>query len=152
MNIENPEVNPSQDDLSTFIELAQANTDEGWETIDEQLPEHCNDPEFLDWARANTANEESGLRDLAATILEGTDEPLTEKDIANLLTTLMREDDPENPYPSFRAACALAKRSDNPMVEKELESIEAKLNEFVDDDDVSEVAQKYLDHLGVEKE
>lgn len=145
MNIEDPETNPSQQ-LGTFIQLAKANTDEGWVAIDKQLAEHCNDPEFLIWARANTANEESVLRDLAATIFERTDAPLDEEDVSKLMI-LMREIDSDNPYPSFRAACALAKRPDNQGVKEVLEEVKAKLQSFIDDEDVSEIASQYLDQL-----
>jgi hypothetical protein len=146
MSIEDPETNPSQQ-LVTFTQLAKGNTDEGWATIDEQLAEYCNDPEFLTWARANTANEESGLRDLAATIFERSDAPLDDEDVSKLLI-LMREMDPDNPYPSFRAACALAKRPDNQGVREVLEEVRTKLKSFVDDEDVSGIAKQYLEKLG----
>lgn len=145
MSIERPEMNSSQQ-LETFIQLAKENTDEGWATIDEQLAEHCNDPEFLAWARANTANEESGLRDLTATIFERTDAPLDDEDVSKLLI-LMREVDADNPYPSFRAACALAKRPDNQEIKTVLGEVKAKLQSFINDEDVSEIASQYLDGL-----
>jgi len=101
----------------------------------------------LDWAKKNTANPDSGLSDLAATILEASDETLDAQDINNL-TSLMRSNNKENPYPSFRAACALAKRSTSHLLEKPLLSeIKNKLEAFAEDEVVSDIAKSYLDSL-----
>ena len=93
----------TQNNLDKFIELAKLNTDEAWEEIDYKLSQYCNNQDVLNWAKENTANPDSGLSDLAATIMEATSEELDDKDIDNLVL-LMRSNDEENPYPSFRAA------------------------------------------------
>lgn len=129
--------------LNNFIELAKTNDDKSWGEIDEKLSQHRSDPALLDWARENTNNEDSGLRDLAATIYEATETDLSADDVSNLLI-LMRKADTENTYPSFRAACALAKRKENELIKNSAEEIKNKLALFLDDTNVSEIAQKYL--------
>ncbi len=136
-----------QSHIDEFVNLAKLNTDEAWEKIDEQLSQHCNEPEVLNWAKGNTANLDSGLSDLAATILEATDEPLDAEDVDNLVS-LMRSDNKENPYPSFRAACALAKTAINDSLEESiLSEVENNLKVFLKDDDVSDIAKSYIDSL-----
>ena len=133
--------------IDKFIELAKLNTDESWEEIDSKLPQFCNNQNVLNWAKENTANPDPGLSDLAATILEATNEELDDKDIDNLVL-LMRSDNTENPYPSFRAACALAKRSKNELLtDSILSEVKDKLKNFTEDEDVSDIANAYIDNL-----
>jgi hypothetical protein len=129
--------------LDTFLSWAKDNTPEDWAQIDKQLPAFCNDETFLTWARKNTTNSEPGLRDLAATIFEASDTTLTAEDIRNL-TELMTTDDS---YPGFRAACALAKRSNNESIKPLTDKIKEKLKKFSTDDDVSEIAKSYLESI-----
>lgn len=129
--------------LELFIELAEKNTDDGWKDIDEHLAQVCNDKIFLEWALINTANKESSLRDLAGTILEASDMILTSSDINNL--EILLEDEG---YPGFRAACALAKRISQQEIKGLKKLIAEKLKKFVDDEGVSEIANKYLKSIG----
>ncbi|MBI4599967.1 hypothetical protein HY732_03520 [Candidatus Uhrbacteria bacterium] len=131
--------------FESLIALAGANTEEGWAKIDLELPQVCNDPVVLTWARENTSNPESGLRDLAATIFEASKVPLTSEDIEKL-TRLMSDES----YPGFRAACALAKRTNQPEILAMRDSIREKIRFFIDDASVSEVANKYFSRLGDE--
>ncbi len=136
-----------QNRMDDFIKLAKLNTEEAWEKIDEQLPRYCNNPVILNWAKENLANLESGLADLSATVLEATDEKLNDKDTANLIL-LMHRDYADNPYPSFRAACALAKHiNDVLLAESVVLEIRNKLKIFLEDKDVSDIAQSYIDSL-----
>lgn len=133
--------------IDKFIELAKLNTDEAWEEIDSKLSQYCNNQDVLDWAKENTANSDSGLSDLAATILEATNNELDGKDIDNLVL-LMRSDDAENPYPSFRAACALAKRVNSGLLtESILSEVKDKLKIFTKDKNISDIAKSYIDSL-----
>lgn len=140
--MKNPENMPNLQ-LESIIALAKTNTDEGWARVDDQLEQFCNDSSFLEWARDNTENEEIGLRDLAATILEASDTILTKEDVNNL-KDLMEEEG----YPGFRAACALAKR----IVRHELPGLKNlvtdKLKEFTEDESVSDIANEYLESMG----
>lgn len=129
--------------LESFIELAEKNTDDGWKEIDQELSQVCNDQRFLDWAVANTANKESSLRDLAGTILEASDVVLTSDDIDNLKVLLE-----DKGYPGFRAACALAKRISQQEIQSLKNLIIEKLENFIDDEGVSEIANKYLESIG----
>jgi hypothetical protein len=143
MNAAENETSPS---LDKIIGLAQQNSDAGWAEIDEQLPVVCDQPEFVAWAKLNTANQESALRDLAATILGATAEELETEDVDKLVA-LMRADDPANPYPRFRAACALAKKRgviNLPLVQAE---VAITLREFVDDPAVADIARQQLESL-----
>ncbi len=127
-----------------IIKLAESNTDEGWEQIDSQLDTICDDSNVINWARENTLNSSDGLRDLAGTIFEASSVKLTDNDI-KLLQELMGDEG----YPGFRAACALAKRLDSPEIAQIKDSIEGKLKDFIEDDDVSEIANEYLKFFNV---
>jgi hypothetical protein len=140
-------IQENQDHIDRFICLAKLNTEGAWEEIDDQLKQYCNDSKVLNWAKENTANTDSGLSDLAATILEATSQKLDTKDIDNLVL-LMRSDNEENQYPSFRAACALAKREISSLLEAStLLEVENKLKEFIEDDSVSDIVEKYINVL-----
>jgi HEAT repeat protein len=144
-NMEQPEIKNSEEVnskelLGQLIELAKNNQDEDWEIIDGKLGNYSDEEEFLKWSKKNLSNEDSGLRDLAASILERSKYDLEDSDIDNLIA-LMNENDEENPYPSFRAACALAKRG---IITKDVIN---KLEFFVQDDNVSEIAKSYLEKI-----
>ena len=134
-----------ENELNEIVELAKANRSEDWEIIDRKLPQLSNSEIFLNWARGNLGNEDSGLRDLAASVLENANCNLNSTDIS-ALKRLMQESD-GNPYPSFRAACALAKRSDNPEIKGFIEEIRNKLQQFAEDEGVADLAKNYLERL-----
>lgn len=134
-------------DLEKIVALAQANTEESRQQVDSLLPTICDDPSVVSWARQNTKNPESPLRDLAATILTATATELDDTDFDNLVS-MLHEDDPSNPYPRFRAACALVKKNltaDFPLIRAEVISV---LREFVNDEDVADIAREHLGLLG----
>lgn len=139
-NMEQPEIKNSKEALEQLIELAKNNKDEDWKIIDGKLGNYSDEGEFLKWSKENLSNEDSGLRDLAASILERSKHDLADSDIENL-EALMNENDEENPYPSFRAACVLAKMG---IITKDVIN---KLKFFVQDDNVSEIAKKYLEKI-----
>ena len=64
------------------------------------------------------------------------------------LFVLMNEAREENSYPGFRAACALAKRRDDPRVVGKMGQVRGKLQEYVDDEGVKDIAKSYLKTLG----
>ena len=134
--------NLSSEPLDSLILLAESGTDEDWDKIDAYLSGHSDDPELAAWARENTANADEGLRDLAASIFEVSSAQLSGSDIA-LLQSLMAD----SSYPGFRAACALAKRIEQEEVQTMKEEIRAKLEQFMGDADVAEIAQGYLTTL-----
>jgi hypothetical protein len=141
MNIDKPEKN-SQKRLEELIPLAMANDAESWAIIDQKLPEFRNDLAFLVWAGANVNNADAGLRDLVATIFEASSLSLKEDEISGLVVMLENND-----YSGFRAACALAKRFKEEPIKPFLEKIKEKLEVFIDDPDVSEIARKYLEMI-----
>ncbi len=143
--MENNIENESYKKLKKLIELAVLNTGESWDAIDEELPQCANDESFLNWARLNLNNENSGLRDLSATVLEKSNCNLVDENIKNL-EVLMNEDD-ENPYPSFRAACALASRYPDKRIKAIDNEILARLNEFISDTSVGDIAKKYINKI-----
>ena len=137
--------------ISYFVNLAEKNTDEAWEIIDRELVKHCDDAEILDWASKNILSENSALADLSASILELAEIKLSKQEVSDLIL-LMNSTDLENPYPSFRAACALAKHKDNLLITNcVLDSVESKLKEFGDDESVSKVVRVYLRYLNSKK-
>lgn len=139
-----PETVPEQK-LNQLISLAKENTPESWEQIDKQKNSVCNDPDFLTWAKNNLFNNDSGLRDLAATLFEASDIILSIEDVQNLMRLMTTDDS----YPGFRAACALAKRFKTENIKPQIDKIKEKLEEFTKDEDESVVklAKEYLDSL-----
>ncbi len=124
--------------LQTLVDLAKQGL---WENVDALLSTHANDIAVITWARVNTQNRDLNLRDLSASIYEVSTVTLEENDIEKLLV-MMREQI-ENPYPRFRAACALVKRANT--IEKYFVG-EAKviLREHLNDEDVADIAKTYL--------
>jgi len=135
--------NISNVQLESIIASAKTNNDESWAEVDEQMPQICNDSGFLNWARTNIDNKESGLRDLAATILEASDVVLSLDDV-NKLKELMKDEE----YSGFRAACALAKRISQPEIQGFKNLIRQKLEVFAKDEGVCEIANEYLESIG----
>ena len=144
--MENIEMQPDMQNkkLLHIVQLAEANEEDGWEEIDSLIKEASNDSIFIEWARKNTKNLSSGLRDLAATIFEASGIELSLEDIA-LLQDLMNDEG----YPKFRAACALAKRINVLEISKMKGSIKSILESFADDPDVFEIAKKYLNTINI---
>jgi hypothetical protein len=136
---------------------------EKWGEIDALLPVAAQQLDFFNWAGANLKCLDLNYRDLAASILQYTDLDTNDTKLLSkeLITELFRAMDDKaaseaNPYPSFRAACALAKRYPDPnnktmpedvtnALKGLVEEIELKLQGFVDDEDisVSETAKYY---------
>ncbi|MFA5967294.1 MAG: hypothetical protein WC805_02145 [Patescibacteria group bacterium] len=139
-NMDNEE---ERETLEKIIALAQRNDSEGWKEIDATLPEIADSPAVVEWAKDNLDNEDSGLRDLAASTLELTNQELEDSDIENLLN-LMQKTDEENPYPRFRAACALAQRSSDERIISLLDKIQSTLTEFTENEGVADIAKGYL--------
>lgn len=132
--------------FQTIIDLAIRGEDDDWAQIDKFLPSMSNSEEVSMWAKYNLKNPNYGLQDLAASILELTHTNL-EDTVVEGLFELLSEENKENPYPSFRATCALAKRIHDPRIAKYKEIIRTKLQLFIDDEDVSQIARYYLANL-----
>ncbi len=135
----NQKQNKMDQQLLSLIQLAKINNDESWEKIDSQLPMICNNSDVIDWARKNTKNPSNSLCDLAGTIFEASSIEFTNNDI-KLLEKLMENEG----YPGFRAACALTKRLNLPIVFSIKNKIKEKLESFIEDPDVMEIANEYL--------
>lgn len=123
--------------LNNMIELAQRNSDDGWDQIDNMLPELAQEHVVITWARQNLDNEDDRLRDLAASVFEVSEMLPTDEEIAELVD-LMNTDDT---YPGFRAACALLKHK----ISEYTEVARAKVQEFKDDEGVAYIVEKYLE-------
>ena len=134
-------------DINTIVDLAK---EENWQKVDDLLSQHAGQQELFDWARGSLSDPDSNLRDLAASILEQTNLPLEDVVIEGLFG-LMGEVDENNPYPSFRAACALAKRYEDGRVLGKIAEVESKLQCFVEDEEVTEIAKGYLEKIGQSK-
>jgi len=139
--------------------------EENWDKVDELLKnsEYCDDKDVVSWSRVNILNENWDLADLSASVLEATNLwKLMEQDIEKLIQ-LMRKEDKEYYYASFRAACALA----NHFKEVNLNNIQTwtnlykliwekeepketlkqeiikKLEKYKNDKDVADIAKHY---------
>lgn len=121
--------------LADFIMLAEQGTDKSWEKIDFHLPAYCDKPIFISWAKENLFNENYALRDLAASTLILSKTEFSQQDIDNL-TKLMNEIYEENPYPSFRAALALARRLNDARITSLSDVIRKRIVSFLEDDAV----------------
>jgi hypothetical protein len=133
-----------QQNTNPVSELTQLAEQGKWEEIDSILPSRSNNQEVFSWAKENLFHENSEMRDLAASVLESSAVELTDDDI-HTLVTLMRTVDEKNPYPTFRAACALSKRLNHEAIDDSLQrEIKNTIGLYLDDADVSEIAQKYL--------
>ncbi len=135
-----------QESLEKIIKLAQTNKDEDWDDIDKEIAKYANEKKFYERAEKNLQYEYSGVRDLAASILEESNIKITSIVIDNLFT-LLNEKHPENKYPAFRAACALARRITNPKILERTEEIKTKLREFLEDEVVAKIADEYLNKI-----
>ena len=96
-------------------------------------------PENIEWALQKGINNEDGnLRDLAVSILEKSDYKLSENNLKTLQKLLETD---ENLYVRFRAAFALFNKGDKSEI------VIKKLKEACENEDVKEIAEKYLDKL-----
>ena len=129
--------------LREVVRLARIDDDLSWQIIDAVLPKLAQKTEFVNWARMSTTHRTASFRDLAGSIFEQTEIGLTDEDIA-LLVELMNEVRSSNPYPCFRAACALAKRVRDNRVFRYRNDIVTTLNRYAFDDEVNEDALRYL--------
>lgn len=133
--------NIPEDDITQLVSLAEQGA---WEEVDIILPDLSQKPEVHKWATENVLHSESEKRDLAASIIEASNLELTEDNITDVVT-LMRTTDEENPYPTFRAACALAKKLDQIGDDESLKNeVRETIKMFENDADVSELAKSYL--------
>lgn len=132
--------------LADFIMLAEQDTDKSWSKVDSHLPAYCDKPTFISWAKENLFNENYALRDLAASTLVLSKTELSQQDIDNL-TKLMDEEYEENPYPSFRAALALAKRVSDQRITSLSSVIRKRIVSFLEDDTVWDIAKKALEEM-----
>src|SRR5258708_6130392 len=80
-----------------------------WDMIDSVIALVANETDYLKLAKANLADENGDLRDLAVSIYEATSSPLT-GDTLETFTDLMTTDG--NPYVRFRSAFALFRHGD----------------------------------------
>jgi len=121
--------------------LAYLASEEMWGNVDVLLPAHADDADVIAWARAHVRNPNANLCELAASIYEVSSITLEADDLENLLVMMRERID--NPYPRFRAACALAKRA-NVLDKQIVAEAQFILHEYLDDPNVSDIAKKYL--------
>src|SRR5581483_1424739 len=89
----------------TLDELVSAAQDEQWEVVDQSIPELADNPDIIKWVVSQGfINEDFNLRDLAASIIEQTNQKLNEGEIDNL--TKLAFTDPI-PHVQYRSAFAL---------------------------------------------
>lgn len=122
------------EEINNLIEKAKK---EEWEEIDAKInaDNFCDFPQVLEWTDKGLDDEEEGVRDLAASILELSSGDLSDKQKEKLEGNMARN---EGGFDEFRAACALANHGGKSA------DIEKKLEEFVDNPDTKEIAEKYL--------
>ncbi len=140
--------------IGHLIELAREagvdedKADKNWGQIDEMLQkaEISKDSTSIQWAGKYLTTYKEGnlidadLLDLAASLFEiGGSDVLTGQDIA-VLTEVLDYQNKENPYPRFRAACALANAG---HMSKKVEGVLKEFSNDVDQD-VSSIANEYL--------
>ncbi|MBU0466109.1 MAG: hypothetical protein KJ718_00080 [Nanoarchaeota archaeon] len=120
--------------------LIDAAKKEDWETVDEQLPEVCEDPSVVSWAYNEGIKDDDGnIRDLAVSLLEKA--PISESEFDDMRETvygLMTSD--LNKYVKFRAAFALAAHG----VGSHKAEVEQLLHEAEKDNEIAKIARGYL--------
>jgi len=122
-----------------FSEVISAAREENWDYVDQNLSSFANDDEVVDWARsAGATSDDDNERDLAASILEKTNHDITEQD-KDTLRGMMQAD--KNPYAQFRASFALFNHGDRS------EAVIGKIKEATKDEDVKDIAEKYLSQI-----
>ena len=121
---------------TTLEQLIKAARKEDWSFVDGHINNSHLTGEPINWAlSAGLAHEDQNIRDLAATLLDRSDEPFNPTDIENLKRIMA--DDPYH-IVRYRVAIALYKRgSRNPAVEQMM--LEAE-----NDPDVGGLASSYL--------
>ncbi len=122
--------------LSELIELAKQDTPEAWEIIDRALKAYKPAPDFLFWVRWGARGATvDGVRDLAASILMASDEPLDEAGQV-VIERWMAEDTYH--IVRYRLAVALYQRGIR------TDAVVAMMEEASNDSDVGELARNVL--------
>lgn len=117
-------------------ELREAAKREDWDKVDETLSLVCDDPAYVDKAIGDwLPDKDENVRDLGVSLLEKTHSSKFEE-IKPQLRKMMRED--TNPYVEYRAAFALYAHGDRSI------EVIAMLEAAKGDDDVAEIAERYL--------
>ena len=149
--------------VQTLLDLVK---EEKWGKVDTLLKksEYCDDKDVVSWARVNILNKNWDLADLSTSILEVTNLwELMEQDIEKLIQ-LMRKEDENYHYASFRAACALASHfkkvnfnnieiwtslygliweQERDSKETLKQEIKSKIEKYKNDKDVADIAKHY---------
>lgn len=125
----------------TMEDIIKAAIEEDWESVDERIPRVCNDSDIQDRAVNLLDSENPNLRDLGASILAkakiDSDRFLI---IRRKLGPILKD---EHAYARYRAAFALAEHGAGAYERETLKVLrEASHNE-----DVGEIARKYLERL-----
>ncbi len=119
--------------------LQKAAQQEQWELVDAQLPYFVDDEKTLNWVRSEgLSSDNPHLRDLAASIFQGSSMELTEDDIQQL-RGMMGID--ANPYARYRASFALFTHGQRDA------DVLIRIREALNDPDVKEIAAGYLQEL-----
>jgi hypothetical protein len=132
--------------MESIVDVIGYATREDWDKVDALLPELSNQQLTFSWAGANLRCGDLNIRDLAASIMEQTEMPLQDANVVDLFWVMSQVEE-TNPYPSFRAACALAKRRADERIAIKIAEVKDHLQNFTEDEDVSEIAQDYLGEL-----
>jgi len=133
-----PNNEPRPQQILTLGELRAAAVKEDWDAVDLALPGMCDLPDTLEWAVSGLDHENPNLRDLAASVFEKSSLPPA-SDVTERLLQHMERDD--NPYARFRSAFALFRHGNRSP------EVLAKLRQALEDEDVADIAQSYLDQL-----
>lgn len=129
--------NNMEQKIVSLNELIDAAKREDWDFVDGNINESHLSREQIDWAlKIGLADTDDNVRDLAATLLDRSDEVLGEEEVG-ALEKQMAEDSYH--IVRFRIAIALYKRGDRNDAVAEI------MNEAKNDPDVGELASKYLE-------
>ena len=124
------------EEQTTFDLLLSAAEAGQWDYVDEHIGAFANADAVLAWiVEGGLANPDENVRDLAASLWEKSDRPFL-PGVAEKLADLAAND--SGKYVRFRAACALCAHGDRSSIVTEV------IRGFVDDPDVSSIAQRYL--------
>ena len=143
--MENPQWN-------TLLEKSIAGTNADWAEIDRYLTA-TDIPDYTVLAGARlilynlSEHPEAGPRDLAASVLERYPRKIDAIDIQKLEELMVvGQEDIENPYPVFRAACALASYMQTIGSQDLPDYVSSVLRQFAKDKDpaVAKIANDYL--------
>lgn len=125
-----------QNDAVTLEQLTEAARNEDWNFVDGHINSSHLTREQIDWALSiGLVDEDKNIRDLAATLLDRSDEPLKPEEVEKL-ERIMAEDSYH--IVRYRIAIALYKRGNRNLAVKQM------MSEAKDDPDVGELASSYL--------